>query len=144
MVDGIAAVDIGQVILDPTPEPRDVPVDDWRPMREPSSAELVAGAVNEIARSPKAVVDTVRTGLIDVHETVTTVGRNLIGVASAARTMARPAAARPLNATIGAARRFATAETDLDELQADQAGRTAGPSTTSCSRCWPARCGRGC
>ncbi len=53
MVDGIAAVDIGQVILDGSPEPREVPVDTWRPLREPSSVELVAGAVNEIARSPE-------------------------------------------------------------------------------------------
>ena len=85
MVDGIAAVDIGQVILDPSPEPRDVAGDEWRPLREPSSIELVAGAVNEIARSPKAVVDTVRTGIGDVHETATQVGRNLVGLAAVDR-----------------------------------------------------------
>lgn len=117
MVDGIAAVDIGQVILDPTPEPREVPADDWRPLREPSSAELVAGAVNEIARSPKAVVDTVRTGIGDVQETATQVGRNLIGLAAAVRTMSRPARSGPLNATIGGARRYATTETELEKLK---------------------------
>jgi diacylglycerol O-acyltransferase len=117
MVDGIAAVDIGQVILDPTPEPRDVSGADWRPMREPSSVELVAGAVNEIARSPKAVVDTVRTGVGDVQETVTQVGRNLVGLAAAARTMSRPARSGPLNATIGGARRYATTSTELDKLK---------------------------
>ena len=117
MVDGIAAVDIGQVILDSTPEPREVPVDDWRPLREPSSAELVVGAVNEIARSPKAVVDTVRTGIGDVQETATQVGRNLVGLAAAARTMSRPARSGPLNATIGGARRYATTETELAKLK---------------------------
>ena len=117
MVDGIAAVDIGQVILDPSPDPREVAVDDWRPLREPSSVELVAGAVNEIARSPKAVVDTVRTGIGDVHETATQVGRNLVGLAAAARTMSRPARSGPLNATIGGARRYATTQTELEVLK---------------------------
>jgi diacylglycerol O-acyltransferase len=117
MVDGIAAVDIGQVILDPTPEPREVAGEAWRPRREPSSAELVVGAVSEIARSPKAVVDTVRTGIGDVHETATQVGRNLVGLAAAARTMSQPARSGPLNATIGGARRFASTQTELEVLK---------------------------
>jgi hypothetical protein len=33
MVDGVSAVDIGTVILDLTPEPREVPEDDWTPRR---------------------------------------------------------------------------------------------------------------
>jgi WS/DGAT/MGAT family acyltransferase len=94
-----------------------VPADDWRPLREPSSTELVVGAVNEIARSPKAVVDTVRTGIGDVQETATQVGRNLIGLAAAVRTMSRPARSGPLNATIGGARRYATTETELEKLK---------------------------
>ena len=117
MVDGATAVDIGQVILDPSPEPRELPEDTWRPLREPSSAELVAGAVNEIARSPKAVLDTVRGGLIDVQATVGQLGRGAVGLASAVRTMARPASSSPLNAPIGGARRYATTETDLEKLK---------------------------
>lgn len=117
MVDGATAVDIGQVILDTTPEPQVVAPDTWRPRREPSPAELVAGAVNEIVRSPRAVVDTVRTGLVDVQETVAHLGRNVVGLASAARTMARPPTASPLNAEIGAARRFATTRADLESFK---------------------------
>ncbi|HEX6888492.1 MAG TPA: wax ester/triacylglycerol synthase family O-acyltransferase [Candidatus Nanopelagicales bacterium] len=117
MVDGIAAVDIGQVILDDTPEPREVPVDTWRPLREPSSTELVAAAVSEIARSPKAVVDTVRTGIVDVQETATHLGRNLVGLVAAARTMSRPARSGPLNASIGAGRRYARTQTRLEDLK---------------------------
>lgn len=117
MVDGATAVDIGQVILDSSPEPREVEPDTWSPDPEPSPADLIAGAVNELARSPKALVDTVRTGLVDVQETITQVGRSLVGVTSAARTMARPAGSSPLNVSIGGARRFATAETDLETLK---------------------------
>ncbi|MGB8019896.1 MAG: wax ester/triacylglycerol synthase family O-acyltransferase [Candidatus Nanopelagicales bacterium] len=117
MVDGSAAVDIGQVILDTTREPEPVPQDAWRPSREPSSVELVAGALNEIVRSPKAVVDTVRSSILDLQETVTHIGRNVVGLASAARTIVRPPSSSPLNAEIGAARRYATTTADLADLK---------------------------
>ena len=52
MVDGIGAVDIGQVILDTSPDPRERPQDTWRPTPEPSWVELVAGAVAETVRRP--------------------------------------------------------------------------------------------
>jgi WS/DGAT/MGAT family acyltransferase len=45
MVDGVSAVDIGQVILDVTPKPRDTPSDDWRARREPTSPELIVGVL---------------------------------------------------------------------------------------------------
>ncbi len=117
MVDGLTAVDIGQVILDDSPEPRVTPVDSWRPQREPSSAELVASAVNELARSPIAAVDTIRTGLGDVHESVTQIGRNIVGLTAAVRTMSNPARSGPLNASIGSARRFGTAQAQLEDLK---------------------------
>ncbi len=117
MVDGATAVDIGQVILDSTPEPEHHEPEDWRPRREPSSAELLVGALNEIVRSPKAAVDTVRTGMLDLQETITHVGRNVVGLVSAARTMARPPDSSPLNAEIGLARRFATTSARLDDLK---------------------------
>ncbi|MGH3343660.1 MAG: wax ester/triacylglycerol synthase domain-containing protein, partial [Carbonactinosporaceae bacterium] len=42
MVDGVAALDIGSVILDTTAEPREARADTWRPGPEPSWLELVA------------------------------------------------------------------------------------------------------
>ena len=117
MVDGIRAVDLGEVILDPTPEPRETPVSTWRAQREPSSLELVAGALNEIARSPRAVVDTVRASAADVQETASAVGRNLVGLTAALRTLAHPARSGPLNAPVGAARRFGSADVSLADLK---------------------------
>ena len=117
LVDGIGSVDIGQVILDPTPEPSEPPLDTWRPGREPSWLELVAGAMGDVVRSPTAVLDTVRTGVADV----TTTASRLLGTAgevlAVARTAARPAPESPLNAQIGEQRRFATVTTDLDEYR---------------------------
>jgi WS/DGAT/MGAT family acyltransferase len=117
MVDGVGAVDIAQVILDVTPQPRDSPPDTWRPSPEPSWAELVAGAVAETVRRPTALLDTARSGAADVR---TTAGR-LLGTAGGllamARTAARPAPESPLNAQVGEQRRYGMAATSLDDYK---------------------------
>ena len=80
MVDGMAAVGIGQVILDVTPEPRAMGTDVWRPAREPSALELFVGGMSDTLRSPASVVDSVvKSGLGDVRETAVDFGRNVAG-----------------------------------------------------------------
>ena len=88
MVDGVGAVDIGQVILDTTPEPaRDArrtpggpapsrPGSSWSPARSP----------RRCAGRP-ARVDTVRGGLSDVRSTVGRLGGAAGGLLAAARTV---------------------------------------------------------
>ena len=117
MVDGLSAVDIGQVILDVTPEPRDTIADVWRPAREPTGLELLVGGVADAFRSPRVAVRTVQSGLVDKSESVKQVGRSLGGVLSAAANVVRPLTPGPLNAEIGQQRRFATATTDLDDYK---------------------------
>lgn len=117
MVDGISAVDIGQVILDVDPEPRTISSDEWRPGREPSGVELVAGAVGDFVRSPANVVDNVRGGLTDLSRTASSVGKHAAGIAAAAMTVARSTPTSPLNAEIGEQRRYATAHAKLSELK---------------------------
>ena len=118
MVDGVAAVDIGQVILDVTKEPRDTPADSWRPSSEPSSLELVAGAVGDLARGPSAVVEAVRAGVADVRHTAGRVlGRPAAWLAMT-RTVARQAPATPLNVEIGEQRRYGMAATRLADYKA--------------------------
>ncbi|HST63919.1 MAG TPA: wax ester/triacylglycerol synthase family O-acyltransferase [Mycobacteriales bacterium] len=117
MVDGISAVDIGQVILDVTPTPRDVPDDLWMPAPAPNMIGLVADAVTELVRRPTAVVDTVRMGVLDARSTVTKLAGAVGGLAAAARVAAKPAPASPMNVTIGEQRRFGVARTDLDDYK---------------------------
>ena len=117
MVDGIRAVDLAEVIFDTTPEPRETPESSWRAQREPSSVELVAGALQEMARSPKSVVDTVRTGATDLGATVAHLGAHAVGVAAALRKVSRPARSGPLNAPTGAARRFGWTDVSLEDLK---------------------------
>ncbi len=117
MVDGISAVDIGQVILDITPTPREVPADLWMPQPEPSSLGLLVGAVADVIRRPTAVADSLRMGLLDARATAGKVGGALTGLAAAARVAARPAPGSPLNVSIGEQRRFGVARTDLDDYK---------------------------
>lgn len=118
MVDGIGAVDIGQVILDPTPKPRDVPTEEWTAAREPSPIELVVDAVTEIAQRPSAAVDAARMAMLDVRTTVEKVAGVAGGVLAAARTAGRPAPETVLNVDIGRQRRFAVTRTRLDDYRA--------------------------
>ncbi|HEX7187993.1 MAG TPA: wax ester/triacylglycerol synthase family O-acyltransferase [Actinomycetes bacterium] len=115
MVDGVAAVDIGQVILDTTPDKREPPPDTWRPAPEPSWVELVAGAVAETVRRPTAAIDTFRGGLGEVQHLAGRVAGAAGGLLAAATSAARPAPESPLNAVIGEHRRYATTALDLDD-----------------------------
>lgn len=117
MVDGLSAIDIGQVILDVTAEPRPAVTDVWRPAREPSSLELFVGGMTDVVRSPAVAVDSVRDGLDDVQESIRGVGRSLRGVLSAAATVVRPPTSGPLNVEIGEQRRYATVDSKLGDFK---------------------------
>ena len=117
MVDGVSAVDIGTVILDLTPTPREVPADDWRPHKEPGAAGLVVGAVTDLVRRPTQAIDTARSAVGDAKATAGKVAGVAGGILQQARTMARQAPESPLNVTIGEQRRFGMAKTDLDDYK---------------------------
>ncbi|MDQ3150858.1 MAG: wax ester/triacylglycerol synthase family O-acyltransferase [Actinomycetota bacterium] len=118
MVDGIGAVDIGQVILDVSATPRTMPEDLWMPRPEPSGAELVLGAVSEVVARPGEIVDNTRTAVLGGLATVRRVTGALGGVADAVRTAARPSPGGPLNVPISTQRRLALARTRLDDHRA--------------------------
>jgi diacylglycerol O-acyltransferase len=117
MVDGVSAVDIGTVLLDLEPTPREVPEDDWQPRKEPDFIHLVAGAVVDLVTRPTAALDTARAAVTDVRATASRVGSVAGGVLSQAKLMARPAPETPLNVTIGEQRRFGTADTELEDYK---------------------------
>ena len=117
MVDGVAAVDIGTVILDLTPEPREIPEDEWRPARAPSAAGLVARAVVDYWLRPTQALDTARTAVVDARATAQKVSGIASGVLASVATIARPAPDSPLNVRIGEQRRFGMAATDLDDYK---------------------------
>lgn len=117
MVDGRSAVDLGQVLLDLTPVPRETGDDLWMPVPEPGRVDLVVGAVGDYIRRPSAVVDTVRSSIADVRATAGRLTGALGGLAAAAKLATRPAPASPLNARIGEQRRFGVARAALDDFK---------------------------
>src|SRR3954449_3947397 len=66
LVDGLSAIDIGQVLLDVAPDVPRPAAEQWTPQRPPGNAELVAQALEEYVRRPSAAVDTVRHAVTDV------------------------------------------------------------------------------
>jgi diacylglycerol O-acyltransferase / wax synthase len=50
MVDGIAAVELGSLLLDPSPEPPPTEPDRWRPRHAPGAARRLAGGVIDLVR----------------------------------------------------------------------------------------------
>ena len=114
MVDGLSSIDIGTVLLDVTPTPRESPPDDWHPAPEPSGLELAADAVQEQMRRPQLMFGTAQRALLDVRAVVRTGAAML----AAARSASRPAPANPLNAPIGRQRRYGTSAGALDDYKA--------------------------
>ena len=121
LVDGLGAIDIGQVILDPEPDAvRSLPqsADEWRPRRPPGSAALVWEAWEDYLRRPSAVLDTARTAVGDLRATAGRWAGVAGGVVTAvARTAVSPAPMSPLNAPIGRQRRVAVARASLEDLR---------------------------
>ena len=117
MVDGVSALDIGTVLLDLEPTPREIPEDDWRPRQEPRGVSLLVGALTDVVKKPTGALETARTALVDVQSTATKVAGVAGGLLSQARVIARPAPTSPLNVPIGEQRRFGMAATNLEDYK---------------------------
>ena len=118
MVDGISAIDIGQVILDVSAEPRVAAEELWMPRNEPTDIELVCGAVAEAIARPGVVVDNVRAAAGDAVATVGKLAGAAAQLLSMARTASRGTAPEtPLNVPISTQRRFAIARTQLEDYR---------------------------
>lgn len=128
LVDGVHAVDLGQVVLDSCPDIHVPPPSTWHPVAEPSAVELLVGAVADAVRRPQAVLDTLRSGLGDVRATAGKTMEALSGLAFAARTATRPTPRSPLNPDIGDHRRFLLVSTDLEDYRRVRNHLLAGPS----------------
>jgi WS/DGAT/MGAT family acyltransferase len=117
MVDGVSAVDVGAMILDITPEPRETEAEAWHPQSPPSALSLAAGAVVDVVRRPAAVIDTVRTAALDARRTAARATNVAGGLFSAFNTARKLAPASPLNVDIGEQRRYGMAKTELDDYK---------------------------
>jgi len=117
LIDGLSAVDIAQVMLDPVEETPVVPTDSWRPRREPTDIELLSSAFTEIGTRPAAALEALRDTASDVTHAAVRIGEKVTGVMTAALALARPPVTSPLNVPIGEQRRFTTVDLSLADIK---------------------------
>ena len=114
LVDGVHTVDLAQVLLDRSPEPRPLHHDDWQPLSAPSPAGLLAGALQDAISSPSTVADTARASLDGVLRSAdAAAGR--VGAIAAALANRRPAGDHPLGGHLSQQRRVVTVRTSLQD-----------------------------
>ncbi|TFV81396.1 wax ester/triacylglycerol synthase family O-acyltransferase [Blastococcus sp. CT_GayMR16] len=117
LVDGLSAIDIGQVLLDVEPDAPAPEAGTWRPQRPPNGAQLVWQALDEYARRPSAIVDTARGAVTDVRSTAARLTGVAGGLLRTARKTMLAAPHSPLNSPVGRQRRVAVARADLHDLK---------------------------
>ncbi|MGZ5416855.1 MAG: WS/DGAT/MGAT family O-acyltransferase [Nocardioides sp.] len=116
LVDGVSTVDLGQVILDVDPKPRETIPDEWRPRPEPSPPTLVAEAVTESLRHPRLAAATVRGNAESALRSAGSVGGKVFGRVHAISGR-RSALESPVNATLSEQRRFVTVSSSLEDYR---------------------------
>jgi diacylglycerol O-acyltransferase len=130
LVDGIDTVEIGQVLLDTSARPHAIPGTGtadvaWHPMPEPSSLELLAGALLESVQDPAMAIENVRGALTSALGVAVAVGEAVGGIGAALGELAsdalggrRPSSDSPLAGLVSEQRRFATIAAPLTDLRA--------------------------
>jgi diacylglycerol O-acyltransferase len=114
MVDGIAAVELAALLLDPDPVSPPEEPDDWKPAAPPSTAELLVGGVLDRGRGQVRLArQSARMALSP--------GRLLAGAERAGRalghSLSRTVPDRTLNERISPYRRLGTLARGMDELR---------------------------
>jgi WS/DGAT/MGAT family acyltransferase len=126
LVDGVAAVDIGTVLLDPSPQPLEIPAPEepWAPRAYERTRHLTRLAATPIVRAQKLVLDSATRALSpDPRRAAGDLKSATELLVQLART--RPSAPMtPLNAGQGPNRRFAMQTARLADLKA--AGKAQG------------------
>jgi len=116
LVDGITTVDLGQVLLDSRPEPRELGPDAWAPHRAPSPLGVVAGAVRESLTRPATLVATGHSRAHGVLRAGGAVSHRAGAVANALANR-RPARESPVSAELSEQRRLVTVRTCLEDYR---------------------------
>jgi diacylglycerol O-acyltransferase / wax synthase len=114
MVDGIAAVELGSLLLDTEPEPPALGPDEWEPRPAPDGPSLLAGGVGEAARAAFGAATLPARAIASPRRVAGRAGRALRALAGSARP-ATPV--RPLNRPNSPARHLALVPRPLDDLQ---------------------------
>jgi WS/DGAT/MGAT family acyltransferase len=119
LIDGIAGVDLAQVLFDLTPVPQEIPHPDeaWEPAPEPGPAEMVAGGVTGLAKTGIGVATRAINAAMRPTETVAELREAVEGLGEIAWAGMNPAPETPLNVEIGPHRRFVGVRNQLADFK---------------------------
>ena len=120
LIDGIAGVDIAQVIFDLTPVPAEVPHPDeaWAPAPEPSGAQLLASGTMGLLRTGVRTADAAAALATRPTQALRSAREAVEGLGEVAWAGLNPAPATPLNVEIGPHRRFLVVRNELADFKA--------------------------
>jgi diacylglycerol O-acyltransferase len=117
LVDGVSGTELLAVLMDLSPDVEPLPKPQaWLPHREPTSVELLARTVLDLARSPVEQVSAVRGAGLAFTQAVVGSAQLAKGFASLAGLIA-PTEASSLNGPIGPHRRWAWASATVDDVK---------------------------
>ena len=112
LVDGVETVDLGQVLLDVSPERKVLAHEEWQPQQRLTSSALLVGAVTESLAHPTTALRTVRANVASLlRGAEEAAGR--VGVVAGALASRRPVSPSPVTGPLSQQRRFVAVRTDL-------------------------------
>jgi len=117
MVDGVAALELGSLLLDPTPEPEPYEPDDWCAAPEPSSERLLLRGLGELGTQPLELLGWTMRGLTSPARAARQTATGGLRIARALGHTLHVAPASTLNAPISPRRALAWGERPLDDLR---------------------------
>lgn len=117
MVDGVAAVELASLLLDPTPEPSTGELDGWRAEPEPDRVRLLIRGARDRVGEQLGLLRLPLRAAASPSRTATGLARGTPRVARALERTLRPAPASPLNKPLSPLRSLAWAQRPLDDLR---------------------------
>jgi WS/DGAT/MGAT family acyltransferase len=119
LVDGVAGVDLAQVLFDAerSPEPAPSELEPWQAGPEPSPADLVLAGVRGVASVATELVGRAVSASLRPAATVTRLRDAIEGVGEIVWAGLNPAPETPLNCEIGPHRRYAVVRQELDDYR---------------------------
>jgi diacylglycerol O-acyltransferase / wax synthase len=117
MVDGLAAVELGSLLFDPTPEPVACPPDDWSAAPEPDTEWLLARGVRDLIGEQLGVLKWPLRAASSPVRAVREAAAGALDLTRAVSHSLRAAPSSALNGPLSPLRRLAWTERPLSDLQ---------------------------
>jgi WS/DGAT/MGAT family acyltransferase len=118
MVDGLAAVELGSLLLDDTPQPAEREPDEWSPSHEPSSERLLLRGMRDLAAAQLGLLRLPVQAALSPARAARQAGAKGMRVARAlSHSLLAAAPDSVLNHPLSPLRRLAWTERPLDDLQ---------------------------